>query len=218
MIDSNLDHTSDSSSGSGGSTLTDGLPSPGEASSRPETVLVRYGRVPELGRFRWQTTEPATRGAQVVIRSHRGLQLGVLLEQAGPCTPEPPAEEPAEQPSEDDSAVLRLATAEDLKSSVSLQLDAEDGFSEWTERIREWKLELELIDIEWTLDRSKLILYVLNERGPDCTRLAIQAAAAGLATVEVQPVNADGPVEAAGGGGCGSGGCGSGGCGSKGGH
>ena len=44
--------------------------------------------------------------------------------------------------------------------------------------------------------------------GAETTKLALQAAAAGLAVVEVQPVNADGPVPlaAAGGGGCGSGG------------
>ena len=66
-------------------------------------------------------------------------------------------------------------------------------------------------DMEWTLDRQKLVLYVLGGRGPETTKLALQAAAAGLAVVEVQPVDANGPVPvpAAGGGGCGSGGCGS---------
>ena len=64
-------------------------------------------------------------------------------------------------------------------------------------------------DLEWTLDRQKLVLYVLGGRGPDTTRLALQAAAAGLSVIEVQPVSAEGvvPLPAAGGG-CGSGGCG----------
>ena len=48
---------------------------------------------------------------------------------------------------------------------------------------------MELIDLEWTLDKSKLILYVLNDRGPEATRLGLQAAAAGLGTVEVQPAD-----------------------------
>jgi hypothetical protein len=61
------------------------------------------------------------------------------------------------------------------------------------------------------LDRSKLVLYVLNDRGSDCTKLAIYAAAEGLAPVEVQPVNANGLVQLEpAGGGCGTGGgCGS---------
>ena len=59
-------------------------------------------------------------------------------------------------------------------------------------------------DLEWMLDRKKLILYVLNDRGPECTKLGLQAAAAGLGTVEVQPVGADGPLPVASlGGGCG---------------
>ena len=70
------------------------------------------------------------------------------------------------------------------------------------------RLDLQLIDLEWTLDRTKLILYVLNERGPDCTKLALQAAAAGLGLVEVQPVDENGLVAVEPSGGCGSGGCG----------
>ena len=84
-------------------------------------------------------------------------------------------------------------------------------FSGWIRRLRTWQLQLELIDLEWTLDR-RLILYVLNARGAETTRLALLAAAHGDGTVHVQPVNADGVVSASSGGsGCGSG-CGSGGC------
>jgi hypothetical protein len=89
--------------------------------------------------------------------------------------------------------------------------DCEAQYSRWQTRIREWNLRLELIDLEWTLDHSKLILYVLNDRGPECTRLALQAAAAGFGVVEVQSVGPDGLVPAESGHGCGSGGCGSGG-------
>jgi hypothetical protein len=74
-------------------------------------------------------------------------------------------------------------------------------------------LNLELVDLEWIIDPRKLVLYVLNERGPDCTKLALQAAAAGLGIIEVQPIDAQGLVQLeSSGGGCGSGGCGSGGC------
>jgi hypothetical protein len=64
----------------------------------------------------------------------------------------------------------------------------------WCARISDWRLNLELVDLEWTLDRQKLILYVLCERGPDSTKLALQAAAAGLGVIEVQPVSSTGLV------------------------
>jgi hypothetical protein len=58
------------------------------------------------------------------------------------------------------------------------------------------------------LEDDKLVLYVLNDRGPDCTKLALQAAAAGLGVIEVQPVGAEGLMTLETGNGCGSGGCG----------
>ena len=170
------------------------------------TVLVRYGRIPEVARFACAAELPLSRGDRVVVQSHRGLQVGVFLEQASAAA-DPDGERPD---------VLRVATDDDLAAAAAAQQDCDAAFDAWCGRIGDWELDLQLVDMEWTLDRSRLILYVLNERGPDCTRLALQAAAAGLGIIEVQPIDAEGLVTAPDtGGGCGSGGCGSGGgCGS----
>ncbi|MCY2966757.1 MAG: PSP1 C-terminal domain-containing protein [Planctomycetota bacterium] len=108
--------------------------------------------------------------------------------------------------------VLRIAASEELTAAETSRADAQASFESWRQRMVDWKLQLDLLDLEWTLDRQKLLLYVLGGRGPETTRLALLAAAAGLAKIEVQPVGADGlqPVEKPAGGGCGSGG---GGCG-----
>ena len=106
--------------------------------------------------------------------------------------------------------LFRSATSEDQETDQQLRDEARSAFDIWCERITKWELELELIDLEWTADRQKLILYVINHRGPDCTKLALQAAAAGLGRIEVQPVTADGLVtvpESSPGGGCGTCGC-----------
>jgi cell fate regulator YaaT (PSP1 superfamily) len=173
-----------------------------------KTVLVRYGAISEVSRFANASGAPLDRGTEVVVRSHRGLERGVLLEDAdadrdgagGTAT------EVAEEP-----AIERPCTAEDRRQSNELRSECEGQFGPWQARIRDWNLQLELIDLEYTLDRSKLLLYVLNDRGPECTRLALQAAAAGFGVVEVQSVGADGLVPTPSGHGCGSGGCGSGG-------
>ena len=86
-------------------------------------------------------------------------------------------------------------------------------FLDWQQRLADWQLQLQLTDLEWTLDQQQIILYVLNGQDAETTRLALLAAAAGLGIIHVQPVAAEGVVQATGGGGCGSGGCGSGGCG-----
>jgi cell fate regulator YaaT (PSP1 superfamily) len=170
-----------------------------------KTVLVRYGAIPEVSRFVNVSGNRLSRGAQVVVRSHRGLEGGLLLEDAAD------EESGAAEESDDTLQILRAVTDEDRRASEMLKSDCQQQYAQWQARIQDWKLQLELIDLEWTLDRSKLILYVLNDRGPECTRLALQAAAAGLGVVEVQSVGADGLVPAESGHGCGSGGCGSGG-------
>ncbi|MDC0308378.1 PSP1 C-terminal domain-containing protein, partial [Planctomycetaceae bacterium] len=166
--------------------------------------LVRYGAIPEVARFQWSLAATPERGQAVVVNSHRGQMLGTVLEEIT-----------AADDTELETEVLRLATADDLRIAVDLKSACTQECREWEERISKWNLELQLLDLEKTLDGAKKILYVLCDRGPDSTKLALQAAAEGLGIIEVQPVDAEGLVTIeSGGGGCGSGG---GGCGSGGG-
>jgi len=146
-----------------------------------KTVLVRYGAISEVARFVNTSGAALGRGAEVVVHSHRGLETGLLLEDA-------PVEINGSSATASDEAdvarIVRPLTDDDRRAGQSHRSECEVQFADWQARIRDWKLQLELIDLEWTLDRSKLILYVLNERGPECTRLALQAAAAGLGIVE----------------------------------
>jgi len=172
-------------------------------STKANFVLVRYGAVPEVAKFSLAADMVPTRGEPVVVTTHRGYQLGSVLERLKPSS--------NSSEGESEFRVERAATVDDLATARELTRDCEEAFADWCTRISQWKLNLELIDLEWTLDRQKLILYVLCERGPDSTKLALQAAAAGLGIIEVQPVSATGlvPLESSGGS-CGSGG---GGCG-----
>ena len=169
-----------------------------------ETALVRYGAIPEVARFRIATGEFLNREDWVVVQTHRGLELGRLLQDVDDRFQRIPAEEDVAS----SARILRPATPDDLRRHQESRSQSESEFESWRQRIQEWKLNLELIDLEWTLDGEKLVLYVLNERGPDCTKLALQAAAAGLGIIEVQPVDANGLVHLESSGGCGTGGCG----------
>jgi cell fate regulator YaaT (PSP1 superfamily) len=180
-------------------------------------VLVRYGTISEVSRFAIPAEFARQRGDRVVIRTHRGVELGTLLEDAAPQPTQPANGDGPNANGRDASdfdphaqAVLRTATIEDEHTAAGLRNQCEHEFAAWRGRIDDWKLRLELIDLEWTLDKSKLILYVLNDRGPESTKLALQAAAAGYGVVEVQPVGPEGPIVQSAAGGCGSGHCGSG--------
>lgn len=163
--------------------------------------LVRYGAIPEVARFWALGDDTLERDQRVVIESPRGLEIGTLLQKI-PAQKAPDAEETPPE-----LLIVRPATPADEAADQEMREECQVAYAEWWSRIRDWQLELELVDLEWTLDRQKLILYVLTGRGPDTTKLALFAATAGYASVEVQPVSKDGlvPLPAPQGGGCGCG-------------
>lgn len=173
-----------------------------------ETHLVQYGAVAEVDRFRCHLPETPAHGSEVVVNTRRGLEIGRLLSETR-------SSEETKEPAI--FSIERLANEDDLQLQKKHQADCKAKFEIWQQRITKWNLQLQLIDLEWMLDQSKRVLYVLNDRGPDCTKLALYAMADNLGTIEVQPVDQGGMVELpqSGGGGCSSGGgCGTGGCGS----
>lgn len=180
------------------------LPTPDSPGTSAQIVLVRAGRMPEVERAVVSEGLTVQRGDVVILETPRGPLTGRVLEDVSKTWRLVPHEAlPAitvqRPPTEDDEVTIR-----ELES-----LSAQE-FMPWIMRIRSWDLDLELVDLEKTLDGEKWILYVLAGRGPDCTKLALQAAAAGLGIIEVQPIQAAGtrPKEVAKGCGSGSGGCG----------
>ena len=174
-----------------------------ETAVSADICLVRYGAVPEVARFSHEGPDVPSRGTSVVVETDRGIQLGTVLERLKPGFD-------PHKDTETEFKLVRAATDSDLVSARRLLRDCEEAFPQWCARISQWGLNLELVDLEWTLDQQKLILYVLCDRGPDSTKLALQAAATGLGIIEVQPVSATGLVTipqsscgSGGGGGCG---------------
>lgn len=173
-------------------------------------LLARYGAVPQVARFSVSQELMAQltagtddlHGSQVVVESERGTEVASVLEAIHPgVNPTPKAST---------GRVLRIASPQDLTSAADNRREAELSFLDWLEQIEEWQLQLQLIDMETTLDGQR-ILYVLNGQDAETTRLALLVAANGRGVVQVQPVSHEGVEVKAGGGGCGSG-CGSGGC------
>ena len=164
-------------------------------------ALVRYGRVPQVARFGLpHLPQLPQRGDAVVVATERGHECGTMLHLAS-RNPALPDEELGLT-----GKLLRAASADDLQTADRLQAECDAAFSTWLQRAKQWQLQLQLIDLERTLDQQ-LILYVLNDRGPETTRLALLAAAAGHGVVHVQPASADGILPEKKGGGCGDCGC-----------
>ncbi len=181
----------------------------------PAEYLVNYGVEAFLGRF----TAPANgdrlgRGDRVVVRGHRGVEVGTVLCNATPGhahfltgRTEGPL---LRRASWDDEAIA--AGTEPFEAARSLS--------------REFRLPIELVDIEVLLDPRTVVLYHLRTGEGNLRPLVKELARRFTALVEMQDVRLGiateygdenherkcGPDRAKTGG-CGSGGCGSGGCG-----
>ncbi len=177
-----------------------------QAAESSETVvarpyLVRIGLYGEPLRCQARFSESPGRLARVVVQTERGEMLAdVLRELPDDGTP-----------LDDLTVIVRPASAADLAREAELRERSLRDFEEWRRRIDDWKMHLELVDLEWTLDSQRLMLYVLSDRGPETTKLALQAAATGFGFIDVLPVTAEGMLPDAGGSAGGGCGCGSGG-------
>lgn len=160
-------------------------------------AIVRYGRVPEVARFGLPEGMTVSRGDLVVIASPRGEIVGEVLEQLR-RSPEPGVEQP-----DTTGAVARFASDADLETNRQNSDAAASAYADWLQRITDWEIDVELLDIEFTLDK-RTTLYVLNGRDAEPTKLALRAVTEHLGLVDVQPVTADGVVPPQGGGGCGT--------------
>lgn len=187
-------------------TTASSLTEPAKASARQ--LLVRYGAVPEVVRCAvllavsgTELSVPA-RGDELLIETPRGLFPATVLEQLAP-------RHAREAEGEDalSFTMVRPLTPADRITLTELTRSAREEFRRWSDRIRDWKLDLELLDSEWSFDRSRLVLFVLGGRGAETTRLALNAVGIGIEYLEVQPVDGNGPVPVqAAGGSCGTGG------------
>lgn len=67
--------------------------------------------------------------------------------------------------------ILRIATPEDIDRFNELKIKAKDAFKIALEKIKEHGLPMKLIDVEYTLDSSKIIFYFSSEGRIDFRQL-----------------------------------------------
>jgi cell fate regulator YaaT (PSP1 superfamily) len=114
--------------------------------------LVRVGCMGAVGRFHTAQALRYPRGARVIVRTERGLEIGEVLS---------PAEEvPLSQA---DGAMLRGMTVEDELLQVRLSKNRERAFQACARRIAERGLSAVLVDVEHLFDVRTLVFYFLGE-------------------------------------------------------
>jgi hypothetical protein len=176
--------------------------------------LVYHGCAGHLGRFQSAAPGEFGRGAAVVVRSRRGLELGEVL-----CPSRP------ERPTLPDPIVgdlLRSATADDLGAADRHRELGRRVFDDGALWADVHALPMALVDVEIFLDGRGALLHAVRlgefDEGPLLADLGDRH---GL-IVRLYDLHADPTIEeddehgcgSCGSGGCGEGGCSTGGCGS----
>jgi hypothetical protein len=164
--------------------------------------LVQYGRSAFVGRFVGDV--PAARDDRVVVRTPRGLELGLVL-----C--EAPDRFAGQLDALAGGEVLRLATPADLEPLEPLEHDLLAAADELASG-----LPLTVLDAEVMLDRAAAVVHVLPWAACDADPVFAELCERFAMTVRMLDVSrtATSPDPATG---CGKPDCGSGGCGTGGG-
>jgi cell fate regulator YaaT (PSP1 superfamily) len=121
--------------------------------------LVSYGLAGDFGRFRSVKPLTCRRGERVVVRSHRGLEIGSVLRSATP-------RHATFLPNTTVGQLLRPLAPEDEQKLDALRERGRRLFERAAELVNALSLPLELIDAEVLLDGDHAALHLL--RGNEC--------------------------------------------------
>jgi hypothetical protein len=109
-----------------------------------------------VGRFTAVDAARYPRGARVIVRTGRGLEIGEVL-----C----PCEEPIERGSIDGS-ILRGTTVADQLLEARLEKNRDSAFEACQRRLEELGIDATLLDVEHLFDGRRLYFYFLGEVTP----------------------------------------------------
>ena len=194
--------------------------------------LVRVGALAQVGRFRSAEALRYRRGARVIVRTARGLEIGaVLAEDAsthgdGAHGDGAHGDSTCDAGAKNDGALLRRMTVSDELLAARLEKNRHAAYESCVRLLKEQGLTAALLDVEHLFDGCGLYFYFLGETNVEIEALTSQLAGAYEAEARFEQF-ADavsvgcgpdcGTEEAQGNGGCAScAGCSaSGGCGTK---
>ena len=183
------------------------LSKPGQTASQQDDgvhrYVVRYGSLGWVGLFGTVDRVECTHRDQVVVQTHRGMELGEVLA-------DPTDARSAYSDAQPTGEVVRVVTAEELRSHTTRQNGLVDRLIGDSQTLLDRDdLPISVVDGEVLFDGESAVLYFLGESHPDAGPLVTGVARDhGLERIELQPM-IDPPAPASG---CGKPGCGGGGC------
>ncbi len=143
--------------------------------------VVRYGSMRNMGVMAARDDTPYSRGTQVIIRTDRGLETGVVL-----CEATPEAVAGLKNPVQ--GQVLRAMTPADVLEQSRMLAQQREEFVACGRAVETSGLEMKLVDIEHLFGGERIIVYYLSENRVDFRDLVKALAAEFQTRIEMRQI------------------------------
>ena len=120
------------------------------------------------------------RGDHVIVETARGIEFGTVVM--------PPTEMEGSKVIQPLKPVLRLAAEKDLEQEASNKVKEKEAFQSCQEKIKKHKLEMKLIDAEYTFDNNKVLFYFTADGRIDFRELVKDLAAVFKTRIELRQI------------------------------
>lgn len=146
-----------------------------EALKTPKTLVVRFGVLKLVGEFANDSGAKPGCGSKLVIRTHRGTEIGEMLTSTCPnsgCSKSVSRQDMLkyiensggrDYPFFTDGRVLRVATAEDLARQSALEQSRHGIRTECKRIVEELEIPIKVVDAEPILGDERLYIYYYSE-------------------------------------------------------
>ena len=146
-----------------------------ERLNAPKTLVVRFGYLKMVGEFPWQSNEKPGCGSKIVVRTHRGTEIGEMLTSTCPnsgCSKSVSRKEMLEYiensggrqyPFSTDGRALRIATPEDMELQTKVEQSKHALRAIAKRHAEEMMLPLKIVEAEPILGAERITVYFLSE-------------------------------------------------------
>jgi len=143
--------------------------------------ILRYGGMRFLGLFKGDGNGEYRHGDRVIVRTDRGLEVGVVLRESTPETAEMLREAGEGQ-------ILRKMTREDDIEAEQIQAHVPGEMETCREYIEKLGLSMHLVDLEHIFGGERIIVYYLAESRVDFRELVRQLAGEFQTRIEMRQI------------------------------
>ena len=143
--------------------------------------VVRYGVMRHLAVLSTRGGATFPRGAKVIARTSRGLEVGEVLCEASPGRPD-------DSEVSTEGQILREMTAEDANEQAHIQASAKVEFDLCRQHVDDLGLQMLMVDIEHLFGGERIIVYYLAEGRIDFRELVRRLAGEFQTRIEMRQI------------------------------